>query len=132
MMTMQDFDINRFRVTDEEMATIAAERKAKRSSKATAPPSEKKDARKFVLYPIGEYTRIAATGHHGALVLYGWLLYLDWKAGGGRSPIKLANETVAGVGLTRWTKDSALRKLEELGLVRVQRRPKKSPLVVVL
>jgi hypothetical protein len=122
------FDLDRFRVTDEEMTVIATERRAKQPNKATATNTVKKT---FVRYPVEQYVRIAATGHHEALALYGWLLHLGWKAGRG-SPIKLTNRTVAGLGLTRWTKDSALRKLEELGLVRVQRHARKSPMVVIL
>jgi hypothetical protein len=130
MTVMQDFDINRFRVTDEEMATIAAERKAK-TTKATSTNGEKKASKAFVLYPIEQYTSLARAGHYRALALYGSLLYLTWKAGR-PAPIPVTNKLAATVGLNRWAKVSALQKLEELGLIRVQRHRCASPSVTLV
>jgi hypothetical protein len=124
-------DPDRFRVTDDEMTVIAAERRAKTSGKATAANGAKDVCKTFVRYPIEQYTRLAGAGHYRALALYGWLVHLDWKTGR-RVPIKVTNKVAASVGLNRWAKDSGLQKLEDLGLIRVQRCKRRSPLVTVL
>ena len=59
-----------------------------------------------------------------------WLLYFHWKGGG--APIKLANGMLRYDGVSRRTKWRALAELEALGLVAVERRPKRSPVVRVL
>ena len=57
------------------------------------------------------------------------VLYLDWKAKG--QPIKLANKLPQMVGVDRRAKWRALADLERLGLISVERRPRKSPIVQV-
>jgi hypothetical protein len=58
------------------------------------------------------------------------LLHLDWKQKGGR--IKLPNGWLEFEGISRFAKYRALAQLEELGLITVNRRPRKSPIVHVL
>jgi DNA-binding FadR family transcriptional regulator len=59
-----------------------------------------------------------------------YLLHRNWKEGGRSSP--LANGVVEEYGVSRRQKWEALRELERLGLVQVERRPRKSPLVTVI
>jgi hypothetical protein len=57
------------------------------------------------------------------------VLYLDWKAKG--RPVKLANKLPQMVGVSRRAKWRALNDLESIGLISVERRAKKSPMVQV-
>jgi hypothetical protein len=57
------------------------------------------------------------------------LLYRHWKAHG--HPISLANGVLQMEGVARTTKWRGLRELEQLGLITIERRPRKSPLVTV-
>jgi len=57
------------------------------------------------------------------------LLYLHWKGNG--APIKLANGMLEIDGINRQAKWRALSGLERRGLVTVERRPARSPLVTL-
>lgn len=57
------------------------------------------------------------------------LLYQHWK-GRGR-PILLANGQLKMGGVSRGTKWRGLRELERLGLISIERRPRKSPIITV-
>jgi hypothetical protein len=58
------------------------------------------------------------------------LQFLSFKAGG--KPVRLANITLWRKGISRYTKLRALQELEELGLIQMTRRPRKSPEIIVL
>jgi hypothetical protein len=59
-----------------------------------------------------------------------YVLHLHWHHGG--KPFPLANGMLAMDGVNRFRKWDGLRELEELGLIRVDRRQSKSPLVTAL
>jgi hypothetical protein len=87
----------------------------------------------FVLVPMVWVERLAATRSIGSgpyrLALH--LLFQHWKSGG--RPVKLSNVALTELGVgCRKMKGRALSELEKLGLVEVERRPKKSPIVTVL
>ena len=85
--------------------------------------------RRFVQVPwVWVVTLAGAHGRtwHLALVL----LYLHWKGDG--APITLANCTVKGDGIPPQSKRRALHDLERRGLVRVDWRASKSPIVRIL
>jgi hypothetical protein len=58
------------------------------------------------------------------------LLYEHWR-GGGR-PIQLSNVALSGQGVRSKSKWRALHELESAGLIRVERRARRSPVVYVL
>ena len=58
------------------------------------------------------------------------LLYLNWKQKGG--PVKLPNGMLAQGGVAKKQKWRALGELERLGLISVERRHGKSPVVTLL
>jgi hypothetical protein len=58
-----------------------------------------------------------------------FLLYRNWRNQG--RPIPLSNLLLADVGVARREKWRALANLERLGLVKVERRKRKAPLVTV-
>ena len=57
------------------------------------------------------------------------LLYLNWKGKG--EPIKLANGMLEIDGISRWSKWRALPELERRGLVVIDRRRRRSPIVTL-
>ena len=59
-----------------------------------------------------------------------YLLYLHWKGNG--KPIKLANGMLGYDGITRPSKWRAIVDLELRGLIKVERRPRKSPIITLL
>jgi hypothetical protein len=65
------------------------------------------------------------SGHTYRLALV--LLYLHWKGNG--EPIKLPNGMLSLDGISRQVKWCCLARLEQLGLVVVERRFRKSPIV---
>ena len=58
------------------------------------------------------------------------LLHLSWKTG--RTTFPLPNGQLEKDGVSRLTKYRALRELEEGGLIRIERRPNKAPVVTVV
>jgi hypothetical protein len=58
------------------------------------------------------------------------LLHESWKAHG--KPVKVPNEFLAGLGISRHAKTEALKKLERAGVISVKRRPGKSPVVKIV
>jgi hypothetical protein len=57
------------------------------------------------------------------------LLYLHWRGKG--EPIKLTNGMLEENGVSRQAKRRALAYLERRGLITVERRPKRSPIVTI-
>jgi len=96
--------------------------------RAVKPPKIAKRREHFIRVPFGWLERLdGASGKVYALALH--LLYLDWKAKG--SPVKLANGMLKIDGISHGSKWRALAELERRGLIAVQRRPRKSPLITV-
>jgi hypothetical protein len=56
-----------------------------------------------------------------------WLLYRRWQSRGG--PIQLSNVGLQELGVSRNSKWRALAAIEAAGLIRVERRTRKSPLI---
>jgi len=134
MTTQRDdrYDLDRLRPTPEDVEAHAAGRRALKKSKArgtTAAGSKPIGHGPFVRYPVEAILRLAGAKHIGTVKLYGWLLHLNWK--NDHRPFKLTNEAVALLKIDRRRKGFALRELRDLGLVQVEYRPRKSPLVTV-
>jgi len=93
---------------------------------ATTPRKISRRRRYFVQVPWTWRERLdGATGHTVLLAMD--LLYLHWKGDG--QPIKLANGMLRIDGISRQSKWRALRDLERRGLVVVECRPNRSPIV---
>jgi hypothetical protein len=72
---------------------------------------------------------LAATNTRKAMVCV-WLIYQAWRT---KSPtFVVANRALADCGITPKVKIAALRQLEEAGLIIVEWRPRKSPVVTLL
>jgi hypothetical protein len=95
----------------------------------TVPVKIQKRRQHFVKLPMSWYERMK--GAHGQTYRVAWyLLYLHWKGNG--DPIKLTNGMLRMDGVSRYSKRRALKNLEQRGLVTIEQRPRKSPIVRVL
>jgi hypothetical protein len=110
-----------------ELATLRVSPTQLQQAKAARP---KKWRRHYVQFPWAWAERLQAAKRISTYRLALLLLYEHWRTGG--QSIELSNSASKQEGLTRWSKWNALAELEELGLVEVERRPKKSPRIVVL
>jgi hypothetical protein len=81
--------------------------------------------RQFIKFPWSWMDRLKATDRGATYRLALLLVYEHWRVGG--QAIVLSNTTVAKEGMTRWSKWRALWELERMGLITIERRPRKSP-----
>jgi hypothetical protein len=99
-------------------------------SKVPANPKRIKRSQ-FVQVPLIWVERLQAARCIGSYRLALHLLFQHWKSGG--KPIKLSNVALAEFGVRdRETKWRILLELERLGLVSVERHPKRAPVVSAL
>lgn len=94
------------------------------------PPRGRRRSQQFIKVPIAWADRLATARYAATLKVAHRLLYEHWR-GGGR-PVQLANVALARNGVSRYQKRRALWELESLGLVQVERRARKSPIVMVI
>jgi hypothetical protein len=93
---------------------------------SSAPRVRKRKKQQFVMVPLAWLDRLdGATGQTYRVALL--LLYEGWKAN--TDTVKLGNRMPGFNGVSRYSKWRALAELERRGLVRVERRPKRSPVV---
>jgi hypothetical protein len=113
------YDLKRLRI---DPATFAA---------PPIPAKIRKRRGQFVLMPMWWYERLknppVATGITCLVALH--LLHLNWKNHG--KQFKLPNGMLEYDGISRQSKWRALADLERRGLIAVQRRPSKSPIIHV-
>jgi hypothetical protein len=121
MITDDDpFDLGKLRVdpADGELVRLAK-----------VPTKILKRRSRFVLVPMLWVEKLnGASGQTHQVALH--LLFLHWKDGG--EPIKLGNAMLVVAGVPSQSKRRALRELEHRGLITVEWRRKKSPLIRVL
>lgn len=84
----------------------------------------------FVKIPRAWVDAITPKSRDKTLAVIWHLLHEDWKQGGGR-PIKMPNGMLAIDGVGRMAKWRVLNMLEGLGLIAIERRPNKSPIVII-
>jgi hypothetical protein len=101
-----------------QSTVVAFKAKPKKKEKAFEP---------FVIVPLAWVNRLVSARHIATYRVALHLLYLHWKSGG--KPFTLSNKAVKGV--SRWRKWEALGELEALGLIRIERRRRRSPLITV-
>jgi hypothetical protein len=114
-------DLKQHRLTP-EMARLAAI--------APSRTAALRKQRHFVRVPVFWVERLTEARHLASYRLALHLLYRSWKTGS--HTVALPNGSLAAEGIARGTKWRALRELERLGLVVVERRQRKAPRVTVL
>ncbi|SHI11876.1 hypothetical protein SAMN05443248_8370 [Bradyrhizobium erythrophlei] len=88
---------------------------------------DKKRRQRFVMFPQQWIERLSGARH---IATYRVALRVLQRHGQCRGrPFPLPNNIE---GVNRWAKSMALSELEQLGLIRVERRVRKSPLVAVV
>jgi hypothetical protein len=87
-------------------------------------------SREFVMVSREQADRLAKATHFAAERVFLHLLFLTWRFP--NRPVRLGNVGLADKGVDRYTKRRVLRELETLGLIRVEWRPKKSPIVTIV
>jgi hypothetical protein len=93
------------------------------------PKRIKKRRQQFVQLPLAWVDILSRDSRDKALVVLCHLLHLDWKQGGG--PIKLPNGFLEMIGVGRGAKWRVLNKLESVGVLSIERRGRKSPIVTI-
>jgi hypothetical protein len=119
-------------MTDDPFADLKKLRAPVSEIKAEQAPAKIQKRREhFIKVPMWWYEKLAnplpATRCTAPLALH--LLYLNWKSRG--EPFKLVNGTLSYDGISREMKTRALKDLEQRGLVSVEWRERKSPVVHV-
>ena len=108
-------DVRQHRLTPETLAKLAV-----------VPRKMQRRRQHFVSVPWTWIERLSgATGKTCLVALH--LLYLHWKGRG--EPIKLANGMLRIDGISRQSKWRALGDLERRGVIVVERRRRRSPIV---
>jgi hypothetical protein len=115
-MANSDFDLSQFRSAPADS----------RLRKANKP---KKWRRQYVRFPWAWVERLQAAKRVSSYRLALLLVYEHWRTGG--RAIVLSNVLSKAEGLSRRSKWNALAELEAVGLVRVERRPRRSPRLVL-
>jgi hypothetical protein len=113
-----EFSVDNWRITEPLPA----------SDPAVAKPRRRE--REFVMVSREQSDRLAKATHFAAERVFLHLLFLTWRSPD--KPVRLGNASLTDKAVDRYTKRRVLRELEALGLIRVEWRPKKSPIVTVL
>jgi hypothetical protein len=101
---------------------------AKGKQPGTATKPKKREI--FIRTPFSWWEKLS--GCHGQILAVAlFIIHLEWKSQG-RRPVKLANGALDAYGISRRTKWRALNELERLGLISVERRVRKSPIIRIL
>jgi hypothetical protein len=118
------FDVENLRLPFELMEAVKSSKLASNPA-----PSTRRQRQPFIRLPWSWVARLT-TAHGSTYRVAFHLLYQHWKTGG--HPIRLANITLAKLGVSRRSKYRALRELEGLGLITVERHARKSPVITVI
>jgi hypothetical protein len=97
---------------------------------AAVPKKIRQRRQQFVQVPWTWLERLAQSQSANTYRVAHTLLFIHWKAKGG--PIKLANGMLAMDGVSRYAKRRALAELERFGLITINRRQRKSPIVTLI
>jgi hypothetical protein len=93
---------------------------------ATKPKRRKRD---FAQITRDQFYRLTKTTNAASWKIFLHLLFLNWQNPG--RTIRLANGALKQIGVTRYAKCRALPELKKLGLIKLRKRPRKSPEIIV-
>jgi hypothetical protein len=85
--------------------------------------------REFIQITHDQFSRLTKATNIASWKIFLHLLFLNWKSPG--KTIRLANGALEQIGVTRFAKCRALPELKRLGLLKLRKRPRKSPEIVV-
>jgi hypothetical protein len=84
----------------------------------------------FVQVPLALAARVAAATNNRKMMVWLWLRHQAWKTR--RKVVAIPNGVLAEYGVTPDVKRAALQQLEAAGLITVECRPRKTPIVTML
>jgi hypothetical protein len=117
------FDPANLQLSPEQLETITA-------TKCVGTPIKIQKRRKnFIMFPMWWYEKLQTCKSAKTVLLAVYLLHLDWKHKA--KPFTLANGMLEYDGISRQSKWRALRTLERLGLIVVECRNNKSPVIYI-
>jgi hypothetical protein len=105
----------------------AARRKAELEARA---PMKRKKGKLFAVVGLEAAAKACAAVNCPKAMLYLWLVHQTRKTGG--RTVAVTNGVLAKYGVSREIKRRALRELEAGGLITIERRSRKTPLVTLL
>jgi hypothetical protein len=129
----------RYRIPEERIDKAIAEFQARKGGNLPVEPIPERridtsvrlrKRKHFIKVPWTWHERLAEARYIVTYRLAHHVLYRHWK--GGRQPFTLSNGMVAMEGIARGTKWRALRELEQLGLITIERRKRRSPRITVI
>jgi len=110
----EQFDPSRFRLDGEQPAK----------------PRQRRTRQRFVMVPNMWVEQLAMVRAHGSTYRVAFhLLERAWRSG--VATVKLSNPMLAKAGVGREGKAVALRELRKAGLIAVEQRPRKAPVITV-
>jgi hypothetical protein len=84
----------------------------------------------FVQVPLALAAKAAAGTNNQKMMVWLWLRHQAWKTR--RNVVAAPNGILAKYGISPDVKRAALRQLEAAGLIAIERRPRKTPIVTIL
>jgi hypothetical protein len=115
-------DLDRLRLSPETVAAMDA------AAKQESAPSRKRHARQFVMVPWLWVERLQEARYMATYRVALYVLFQYWKT---QQPVPVSNVALKARGVPRRSKYRAIRELERLGLVRVEQRARRSPVITV-
>jgi hypothetical protein len=112
-------DLKQHRLTPEKLAQLAV-----------VPGQIKRRRRQFVMVPWIWIEKLGTARYVATYRVALHVLYRHWRGRG--EPFTLSNGMVAIEGVSRWQKWRGLRELERLGLIAIERRPRRSPRITLV
>jgi hypothetical protein len=92
--------------------------------------AKRRRRQKFIMVPWPWFERLKPSRRGSTYRVAMFLLHLHWRNGG--QPIKLSNVVLEEVGIGRRSKWNAIRELEQLGLIQVERQHRRSPVITLV
>lgn len=120
------FDFDKVALSPKQIADFASLQKRSNSVKLR----KRSGQAKFVMLPYERTLAAAAKLKNATLAVLVELAHRRFKTH--KNPVLLSNEALAAVGVSRWSKNWALKRLEAVKLVKVIWRRTRSPLVKIL
>ena len=117
------FDLANLRLTPEAVAAMS---RAATAKQARAQP--KRQRQQFVMVPWVWVESLKEARHVATYRLALFVLYQHWKT---NKPVLASNVALKALGVPRRSKYRAIRELERLGLIRVEWRRRRSPVITV-
>lgn len=104
--------------------------KQRRAELEAAAPIKRTKIAPYVMLPLAWAAKAAAATNTPKAMVWLWLMHRARQTGS--AAVTMPNGALAKFGISRRVKSLALEQLEAAGLIAVERRPRKTPIVTVL